>query len=136
MKFLGAFKVFCRTRQWLIDREENNRWISSRKVAVSRRRFPVPAETLVHRGGGKVQRARRTVVGLNAGCCRSGAAQRVRKCVVDVHLGELADQARIVAAEVDDPVVLGAPLEHARSFFEKSVTRIRWVLPTMRRLIS
>ncbi len=40
MKFLGAFKVFCRTRQWLIDREENNRWISSRKVAVSRRRFP------------------------------------------------------------------------------------------------
>ena len=31
----------------------------------------------------------------------------MRLCRIDVHVGELADQGWIVAAEVDDPVILG-----------------------------
>jgi len=33
-----------------------------------------------------------------------------------VHVGELADQGRIIAAEVDDTIILGAPLQLARVF--------------------
>ncbi len=44
---------------------------------------------------------------------QQGAAQGVRQGLVDVHLDELADQAGIAAAEVDDAVVLGATLQHA-----------------------
>src|SRR5690606_39192454 len=44
------------------------------------------------------------------------APQRVRQRVVDLDLDELADQARIVATEIDDAVVLGAALQHARIF--------------------
>src|SRR5690606_28105763 len=42
--------------------------------------------------------------------------QRVRLRVIDVHVGELADQPGVVAAEVDDPVVLGTALKFARIF--------------------
>lgn len=49
---------------------------------------------------------------------QQGAAQRVRQGIVDVHVDELADQARIIAAEIDDAVLLGTALEHARPFFE------------------
>src|SRR5690606_20675302 len=48
--------------------------------------------------------------------CISGnqrPAQRMRQRFVDVHVDELADQSRVVAAEVDDAVVLGTALEHA-----------------------
>src|SRR5690606_2704560 len=45
---------------------------------------------------------------------QQAAAQGVGQGFVDMDLDELADQQRIGAAEVDDTVVLGATLEHAR----------------------
>ena len=36
---------------------------------------------------------------------------------IDVHVGELSDQLRVVAAEVNNAVVFGAPLQFARVFF-------------------
>src|SRR5476649_3045669 len=44
-------------------------------------------------------------------------AQRVRLRRVNVHIGKLADQGRVVAAEVDDAVVFGTALQLARVFF-------------------
>ncbi len=38
-------------------------------------------------------------------------------CRVDVHIGKLADQGRIIATEVYDSVVLGTALQFARVFF-------------------
>ena len=38
-------------------------------------------------------------------------------CVVDIDVGELTDQLGIVAAEVDDSIILGATLQLARVFF-------------------
>src|SRR5689334_1540196 len=43
--------------------------------------------------------------------------QRMRLRGIDVHVRELADQGRIVAAEVDDTVILGPALQLARVFF-------------------
>ncbi len=48
------------------------------------------------------------------------APQRVRLRGVDVHVGELADQGRIIAAEVDDAVILGPPLQLARVFLRNN----------------
>src|SRR5690606_2913281 len=52
--------------------------------------------------------------GLPQASIQQRAAQRVGQGVLDVHLGELTDQQRVVTAEVDDAVVLRAALQHAR----------------------
>ncbi len=48
------------------------------------------------------------------------APQRVRLRGIDMHVGELADQGRIVAAEVDDTVILGPALQFAGVFFSNN----------------
>src|SRR5690606_35654830 len=45
---------------------------------------------------------------------QQAATQGVGQGLVDVDIDELADQQRIIAAEVDDAVMLGAALQHAR----------------------
>ena len=46
--------------------------------------------------------------------CHAAVWQRI----VDVNVDELADQSRVVAAEVDDAIVLGTALQHAGVLFE------------------
>src|SRR3546814_4110132 len=53
----------------------------------------------------------------NRGLLDQRTAQGVRLRGVDVYVGELADQGRGVAAEVDDAVVFGPSLQFARVFF-------------------
>ena len=45
------------------------------------------------------------------------APKRVRLGGIDVYVGKLPDQLRVIAAEVDDTIVLGSALQFARIFF-------------------